>query len=166
MATRCLRLLAVGALAVAPARAFAMVGAARRPATALRAYSAAKRGGDAVALTSLAIWQQVVAENFRSELVLDLGAACLRGCRLTLCLVAAEALFLVATDGPPKPVPVEAAGVALLLNLLGEYAIGSGGYIPDVLAHSLSSAPAEAVGAYLTIVVWRAALASAFPPPP
>ena len=62
---------------------------------------------------------------------------------------------------------MEAAAVALMLNLGVEYAIcAPQTLLPATLAHSLGATPVEVVVEYLTIIAWRIVYTSAFPPPP
>ena len=142
---------------------------ATRSTTALCSDVSTKRGGDAVMLTGLTVYQQAIAATptLLSPVTIDLGGAVIRGCRITLCLFVAEKTFklLRAPESQREvPVPVEAAAACLVLNLLCEYVISAQGYIPSALAHSLGGTPADVATAYLSIIAWRIAYASLFPP--
>jgi len=53
-------------------------------------------------------------------------------------------------------VPIEAAAMALMVNLAMEYWIADAfEYVPRTLALSLGGSPVETAVLYLTIVAWR-----------
>lgn len=141
--------------------------------TVLRGYSpTTKRVGDAASLAGLSVYQQALPAVFAATpldlATLDFGVALIRGCRLAACLLVSEKLFK-AVRAPEStwevPVPVEAAAVALLLNLGVEYEISSP-QLPATLAHSVAASPVEVVVEYFTILAWRIVYQSRFPPPP
>merc|ERR1719198_2050723 len=81
----------------------------------------------------------------------NLGSACIRGCRLALCVGLCERL-LKSLRNPAGtilvPVPIEAAGLGMLLNLGVEYAIFFQPLpLPTTLAASLGGTPADVVSA-------------------
>lgn len=128
--------------------------------------SVQKRGGDALILTALSVWQALLRAPWATDpeayLTVDFEAAVIRGSRIALCLFIAEKAFK-ALRAPGRdgevPVPVEAAAVALLLNLGTEYALCSHA-LPDALAHSMGASPLDVATTYLTIVAWRIIYAS------
>ena len=168
-------LLLVAALGLADAFA-PRCDAPRAPLRLSMSYSpTTKRVGDAATLVGLSIYQQALPSLLSepsplAPVTLDLGGACIRGCRLTVCLLVAERIFKLfrAPESTWEvPVPVEAAAVSLLMNLGLEYAVGSlGDGLPRTLAHSLGGSPGDVAAAYLTIITWRIVYTSAFPPPP
>lgn len=127
-----------------------------------------KRVGDAVILSGLSLYQQgIAASSLLATTELNLGSAVIRGCRITICLFVCEKLFKLLrapTSVREVPVPVEAAGLAMCVNLALEYNIAALGTefnpIPRTLALSLGGTTADGAAAYLTIVVWRILYAS------
>lgn len=145
------------------------LGGPRRRLPVLQATDARKRVGDAVILSGLSVYQQaIVATSALAPVTVNLGSACIRGCRLTICLFAAERFFKclrAPTSQREVPVPVEAAALALCVNFALEYNVVHAFeslmvYMPDTLAMSLGGTPADVTAAYLTIVVWRTIYAS------
>ena len=81
--------------------------------------SVQKRGGDAMILTALSVWQALLRAPWATDpdayLTVDFEGAVIRGSRLALCLYIAEKVFkaLRAPESVREvPVPVEAAAVA------------------------------------------------------
>ena len=139
---------------------------ARRTTTLNAVPSVQKRGGDAMILTALSVWQALLRAPWATDpdayLTVDFEGAVIRGSRIALCLYVAEKLFkaLRAPESVREvPVPVEAAAVALLLNLGIEYTLCTCP-LPDALAHSVGGSPADVATTYLTIVAWRIIYAS------
>ena len=94
-------------------------------------------------LTALSVWQALLRAPWATDpdayLTVDFEGAVIRGSRIALCLYIAEKLFkaLRAPESVREvPVPVEAAAVALLLNLGIEYTLCTCP-LPDALAHSV-----------------------------
>ena len=126
--------------------------------------------GDTVMLSGLSLYQQGLGRWIGSLDALwvpapfNLGSAFIRGCRLALCVAVCERL-LKAVRNPSGvilvPVPIEAAGLAMLLNLALEYLLYfQPTALPSTLASSLGGTPADVVAAYLSIIVWRSFYAS------
>ena len=159
--------------AFAPARPLATKRSAFAPARPLKRStrlhavpSVQKRGGDAMILTALSVWQALLRAPWATDpdayLTVDFEGAVIRGSRLALCLYIAEKVFkaLRAPESVREvPVPVEAAAVALLLNLGIKYTLCTCP-LPDALAHSVGGSPADVATTYLTIVAWRIIYAS------
>ncbi|KAJ1450614.1 hypothetical protein M885DRAFT_531934 [Pelagophyceae sp. CCMP2097] len=118
-----------------------------------------KRLGDAASLVSLSLYQQALhAPALLGSVTVDIGGASIRGCRLAACLFVAEKVFKLLrapASTHEVPVPVEAAGLAMVLNEVLEYAVAAVDGLPRALAHSLGGAPADVATAYLTIIAWR-----------
>mmetsp|Transcript_22675 Transcript_22675/g.68045 ORF Transcript_22675/g.68045 Transcript_22675/m.68045 type:complete len:177 (+) Transcript_22675:317-847(+) len=146
----------------------------RKRAVAVRATPLQKRCGDAMVLASLSIYQQALRAPWAADVTIDVGGACIRGCRIAFCLFVAEGFFRTlrqqppgqvgSRNGPELAVPIEAAGLSLIGNLGLEYAIASLDYVPTALAHSLGGTPLDVAVAYLTIVAWRIVYASVSTP--
>ena len=122
-----------------------------------------KRMGDAVALAGLSLYQQGVEAMTETgpwgTVDFNVGSAAIRGCRLSLCLFCCERIFKFLRAPNSKrevPVPIEAAAMALLVNLGLEYAVSAAfDPVPRTLALSLGGTPTEISVTFLTIVAWR-----------
>jgi hypothetical protein len=138
-----------------------------------------KRVGDATVLSSQAIFAQGVtaatsASSWTAPSTINLGAGAIRGCRIACCVLACETALkavrrpdLLGDATKQVPVPIEAAGAALLLNLALEFSIAgwaaTHGGLPSTLALSLGGAPADVAASYLSLIVWRTLVASTPP---
>jgi len=132
-----------------------------------------KRMGDAVALAGLSLYQQGVeamteSGSLGAPVDLNVGSAFIRGCRLSLCLFCCEKLFKALRAPASKrevPVPIEAAAMAVVVNLGLEYSIAASFEpIPKTLAMSLGGTPIETAVVYLTIIAWRIVYAASQAP--